>query len=168
MGRQINYYIDRKVENQFIKFVFENGFSILEEDLKNERINIYKDYLTFKTSQNKFFLYKKSYGDIKDINNFKFKIDFIISPVIEFTRTVVIENEKKIVRGRLWYEPKYFLENGELYSKDQSILKDFSMLVRWLKKNVLYTEIIEGGYPIKEYITDEIKKLVEEENYKLI
>lgn len=172
MGRQINYYIDKKTEYEFAKFLFTKDFNIIFEDVKNKEIYFCKniqDYDKLKDLKCELFIYKDSYEIEKYINKSNYRrIDSTISPVIEFTRTFIIEEEKKIVRGRLWYETKYFNENGELVAKDERILKEFNSLVKWIKKNVLYTTIMECGYPVKEYITEEIKKLVDEDGFALI
>lgn len=58
-------------------------------------------------------------------------------------------------------------EYGEVIKKPEGFLKDYQMLVRWIKKHVPYQEMKAGDAVIKEYVNDELKQ-VQEEGFWLI
>lgn len=168
MGKQINFYMDKKVEDEFIKFIYKIKFEVLEENEEKKRIESYKKYDEFNPKGIQLFLYKKNYGNIVKLKNCDCAINSISSPVIEFMRTIIIDCDKEIVGGRIWYEQKYYNNDGELIKKNEQILKDYNMLVRWIKKNTIYTDVNNLGFTSKYYVTKEIEKILEKNNYVLI
>lgn len=89
----------------------------------------------------------------------KARIDILKSPVIEFSKTIIKAEQKKILRGRLWISDQYYGEEGNLIKKEKVFVKDYQMLRRWIKKYIPYQEIKKGEYLVKEYINDELKEL---------
>lgn len=89
-------------------------------------------------------------------------INTIESPVIEFSKTVINEEKKKVLRGRLWISPWYYGKDGSAIKKEELFIKDYEKLVRWIKKNVPYQQIKAGDYVVKEYASDEIVALQED------
>lgn len=152
MGKQINFYMSEVIQNRFIEYLCHNHFIFLD---KNSAIidepksnNILGGYL-----------YKHDYGNIimrQDINDY---MDSIKSPVIQFGKTIIKEEKHRILRGRLWVEDKYYDEEGKLLIKERELLKDYQMLVRWVKKNVPYQKIALDEYFTKEYVNDELIEL---------
>ncbi len=167
MGKQINFYIEKELEEKLIQQLFNEGFVIVAEDLDNKELVTYDEFQKVNPKVYIMYLYKKEFGKLIIDKECEFRLDCLRSPIIELTRTL-IKNDKKIVtRGRLWVETKYYDENGEIILKDSILTKEYNSLVKWVKKNVPYQEVMKGEYVIKEYITDNMKSLAES-GFKLI
>jgi len=158
VGKQINFYMNKDIEEKFIEYLNINEFNFLDYDFKNNKVIV----LSSEAKAQSLYLYKKVYGDYFMQNGDLVRLDIIKSPVIEFTKTQIKEESKKVKRGRLWLNEQYYNEEGTIVKKDTLLIKDFNSLVRWIKKNVPYQEIKKGEHYIKEYANDEIKKLGEE------
>lgn len=162
MGRQINYYMDEKTENEFIEYIFSRDFLIISEDLKNQRILIYNNINEVDYKQNRLYIYKRGFENIITNHNCDYKIDSIESSVIQFVKTSIRNEEKEISRGRLWFESKYYGKDGEIIFKNPLLTKEYESLVRWIKKHTTYQEVNHNGYMIKDYVTNSMKKLSDE------
>lgn len=154
MGKQINFYMSEKVQVSFIEYLEQNQFVFLDDG---------SQIVDQPLSPNVFelYLYKQDYGDVimrQDINEI---MDSIKSPVIQFGKTTIKKEKKKVLRGRIWISDQYYDENGILIKKDEEFVKDYKRLVRWIKKNVPYQEIRKGEFIVKEYVNDELKELQE-------
>jgi len=53
---------------------------------------------------------------------------------IEFIRTNIKSVEKKISRGRLWIEPKYYNESNIIIHKNPEFINEYYALTKWIKK----------------------------------
>lgn len=155
MGRQINFYMSKSVQEAFIDYLCQNNFLFL---------NYQAEYIDKITSDNIFdlYLYKHNYGDIIICQDYVKRIDSLKSPVIEFQKTTIKENEKKVLRGRLWLLPQYYNDEGIKVKKEEALLKDYQLLVRWVKKNVPYQKIRKGDYYVNGYANDEVVDLQNE------
>lgn len=148
--------MDAETQNNFIDFLEKEEFVML--DNKNKMIN---------EPQNKnmygFYLYKIRYGNVffRQDNI----IDSIKSPVIQFSKTIVKDEIKKIKRGRLWMQDS-FSKEGVFVRKDETFIKDYNKIVRWIKKNVPYQEVDKEGFVVREYVNNKVK-LLHEEGYSL-
>jgi len=159
MSKQINFYMSQSVQYQFIEYLKKELFQFIDNNYKKIEKPDAGDIFGM-------FLYKPSYGKImiqQDTN----VIDSIKSPVIQFNKTIMKEEENKILRGRLWLSEQYYDEKGDLVSKEAMLLKDFQKISRWIKKNVPYQEIKKGEYLVKEYVNDELKELQEKQGLLL-
>lgn len=164
MGRQINFYMNKEVEQKFMEYVLKLNFCIIELDRINKKLN----YITKVDELNlikyiNIYIYNKEYGEISFWDDkLKYTFDHIINPVIQFSRTTFNEKEKTIGIGRIWYEHKYYADDGLIVEKDIRLLKDYEKLVRWIKKNVPY-QIIDRGtidsgpFITKDYVNDDLK-----------
>ncbi len=152
MGKQINFYMSENIQMSFIKYLEQNQFVFLDNNSK---------IISQPASMDVFgiYLYKKNYGDIIMHQYNKEIMDSIKSPVIQFSKTVINEEQKRILRGRIWISYQYYDEQGELIKKDIEFIKDYKMLTRWIKKNIPYQEINKGDFLVKEYVSDELKVL---------
>ena len=65
------------------------------------------------------------------------------------------------MRGRLWIADWYYDDEGNLVKKEGILVKDYQILIRWIKKHVPYQEIKKGEYLVSEYVNDELKKMQE-------
>lgn len=155
MGRQINFYICENIQNSFIEYLQDNQFDFLDRN---------SDIVNQPSSMNVFslYLYKSNYGELVMQQGNGASMDTIKSPVIQFCKTGIKKEQKKILRGRLWIATQYYDDEGNWVKKSELFVKDYQKLNRWIKKNVPYQEIRKGEYLVKEYINDELKKLQEE------
>ena len=167
MGRQINFYMSKEVENEFFKFLKKENFEFLIRDNKNNVLTRLYEIKYSEFNQNYAYLYKPEYEELFMKDEPLVRIDQIASPVIDFTRTNIDHDEKIVIRGRIWIETKYYNSSGELVEKNAELVKDYNRLVRWIKKNVPFREIIQEDYVEKEYANDEIVELVNQ-GYRLI
>lgn len=158
MGKQITFYIEKELEDEFIAYVFEKGFVMLHSDLEEKEILTYNESLQINEKAYILYLYKKDLGEIVTDKNCEYRLDCTRSPLLEFTRTLVKQDKKVIVRGRLWAELKYYDKNGDIIFKNSQLEKEFDILAKWLKKRIPFQEVKKGEYIVKEYITDNIKE----------
>lgn len=144
MGRQINFYMDKKTEEEFIAYL-EESFLLVDSNNKMYK-NEERTYL--------YYCYKEDYGELV-FRNDNGKIDSYKSPVIEFIRTRLLEEKKQIGRGRIWigYEGEY---------DKKLLLKDYQKIVRWIKKNVPNQEYKNIDMVRRAYISNDLLNLGEE------
>jgi hypothetical protein len=152
MGRQINFYMSETVLAELIEFLKQNQF-------------VYYDYCANKVDNvadkklYTVYLYKENYGVFLRNKSDSRYIDFMDGPVIEFSKSMIDAETKKLIRGRLWMDGWYFDEAGNKVKKSELLTKDYEKLVRWVKKHVPYQEYEQKGYILKEYINDEVIEL---------
>ena len=135
MGRQINFYMDKEVEKRFITFLLQNDYKILYDDTIEKEI---KDIINVNDIKEYGFLYvyKEEYGKIIYYEHYgRERIKGINSPVFDFSRTKILEDEKGIREGRIWVNTDLEFKSPDI--KEQ-FLKDYGKLVQWIKKNVPY------------------------------
>ena len=159
MGKQINFYMDEVIEIEFIKLIINEGFILLYTDLEQRKLLSIESVEQFGGRVNRFYLYKGELGNIVNDKFRSFDIDTLRSPVIEFSRTIVNSEEKKITRGRIWVETRYYGDNDGLVAKNPLLEKEFNKLVKWIKKNIPYQDTIQGDYILKDYISNNLKEL---------
>lgn len=159
MGRQINFYIEKELEHQFMQFVFNKGYIIGGENLRNKQLIVFKNVKDIDPKIYSVCLYKEEYGQLIVENDCDYRIDYNKSPVIEFTDTFINYEEKSVMRGRMWMQPKHYDEHDNVVSKDLRLTKDCTSFVRWIKKYALYQEITKGKYIVKEYISENMKPI---------
>ena len=151
MGRQINFYMSNDAQERFINFLNKNEFVFVDCNA-----SIINDILD--DSIREIYLYKQDYGNIIMRRNDKVNIDSLNGPVIEYIKTKILEDQQTVLRGRLWIETKVYNEPA---NKGESLLKDYQMLVRWIKRNIPYQQIKKKDHYIKGYVNDELKELQE-------
>lgn len=155
MGKQINFYMSKSVQESFIEFLLKNQFAFLDKSAslvkQDNSDNIESVYL-----------YKANYGNIIMREEGAVGIDVIKSPVIQFRKTIIKEEKKAILRGRLWMASQYYAEDGIVIKKNDLLLKDYQLLVRWIKKNIPFQKIEKGKHSVNEYISNELKNLQDE------
>jgi len=162
MGKQINFLMDLDTENLFKDIILHEG-EILFEGINSEPISIIA--LPEEFSSNDWYsvyLYKKEFGELffNKLPNGNLYIDTIKSPIIEFIRTVVRDDENEVSRGRLWYENKYYDDEGKLIHKSEELNIWYDCLCKWIKKNLPKTEIYIRSEKYKENISSGIKELI--------
>lgn len=154
MGKQINFFICESIQNSFIEYLQDNQFEFLD---RNAGI------VNQPSSMDVFglYLYKSNYGELVMQPGNGTSMNILNSPVIEFNKTIIKAEQKRILRGRLWIATQYVDEEGNWVKKSELFVKDYQKLNRWIKKHVPYQEIRKGDYLIKEYVNDELKELQE-------
>lgn len=167
MGKQINFFIDKETEEKFFVYLNEKGVAILEG---NNKMPLIVDKLPAPFSEKgwfKLYLYNNA-GDliIKKLATGRECVDSIESPVIEYSRTIIREDSKEISRGRLWFETKYYNDDGELVQKDIRLEEWYKELCKWIKKNAPKTDL-NIGEKRKEYISKSVLQLLEQ-GYKIV
>jgi len=164
MGKQINFYMSKDVEAEFIEYLKQNNFIFLHIDFKNNKII---DTHGETNNSSALYLFKEVYGDIIMQEGVLSRLNTIKSPVIELRRTIIKEDKKMIHRGRIWVSNQYYDELGIIIKKNPQLIQDYNLLVRWIKKHVPYQEIKKEEHSVKEYVNDEMKQLGEK-GFKLI
>lgn len=154
MGKQINFYMCENTQKNFIEYLQQNQFEFL--DSNSNIVNQPSSSSIFGT-----YLYKLDYGEIVMRQDNKESMDTLKSPVIQFGKTIIKTEQKKIMRGRLWIADWYYDDEGNLVKKEGILVKDYQILIRWIKKHVPYQEIKKGEYLVSEYVNDELKKMQE-------
>lgn len=62
------------------------------------------------------------------------QVDSIKSPVIQFKKTIIQTEQRKIHRGRLWLSDQYYADDGAIVKKDSGLVEEYQKLARWIKK----------------------------------
>lgn len=154
MGKQINFFICESIQNSFIEYLQDNQFEFLDRNAgivnQPSSMDVFRLYL-----------YKSNYGELVMQPGNGTSMNILNSPVIQFSKTVIKTEQKRILRGRLWIATQYVDEEGNWVKKDEVFVKEYQKLNRWIKKHVPYQEIQKGEYLIKEYVNDELKELQE-------
>jgi hypothetical protein len=168
MGKQINFIMSKEKENNLKEFLEENNIE-LYFITNNEAVKIinFPEPYSIKGWFN-IYLYKSEFGDLilKKTKNEIVYIDAIESPVIEYSRTGILEKEKIISRGRFWYEPKFYSSVKKLIEKPKGLDDTFKQLSNWIKKNLNKTNITTGkGVVYKEFVSEDMKNLIESKGY---
>ena len=143
MSKQINYYMDKKTECDFIRFVYDNSFVFIRWS-DGTVVNPLEDKSLF------YFITKDIYFPFLKFRNDA--VDVLNCLVIEYTRNNIIENKKTVTRGRLYISDAYKESEYSEYKNDFN--NDYNQLRKWIKANVPNQYFINGGIKQKEYISD--------------
>ena len=152
MGKQINFYLDEQTQNQFIDELAANDFvalSAFAQAVSVKESSVYSVYL-----------YKPSYGELIFTRWKTPQIDALKSPVLQFRKSTIKADQRKICRGRLWVADKVVLEGGALLQKSEALLKDYQKMVRWIKKRVPYRKIPKDGLAVPAYASQVLDELL--------
>jgi hypothetical protein len=186
MGKQINFFMDYETEAKFFEYLLPQC------KISNKVVNgemIFIDTLPERFSGQDWFqlhLYKPEMGpcDIVIHDDGKGYVNAYssYSPVIEFCRSVIRTDDKIITRGRLYVVMKYYDKDDNNVSKPEELNKWYNELCRWIRKHLPRREYenpisleyanrmcleygVSPGHMTKEYISDSILRLVQEEGY---
>ena len=186
MGRQIIFCMDREHESIFFDYLKAN--CKISDGIKGDQLNyvdtIQEQVVSQETENTVLYLYKPEFGvyNLDTTENGRIYIDTYSSPIIEFVRTLVLPDIKMITSGRLYVVAKYYDMNDNLQTKHDGLLKLYNKLCRWIRKNLQYHEYfnpytleyvnrmnleygIDKGYITKDYISDSLLALINEEGY---
>ena len=152
MSRQLSFSMDKETENNFLKFLEENDFILIND---NGEILDYNDINTlFVLITRQDYLPHLAYND-NGVNLFD-------SLVIDYIRNNIIVSKKRINGGRIWISDAYKEEQFSMYK--ESFQKDYNIIKKWIQKNVPYQYLyINGKQSVgKRYISNSLVKLLEE------
>lgn len=127
MGKQIEFFMTKLDELEFLKMVVENGYLIMDDKASVIEIDeviessTLSSIITFKNSK-----------ICKSENDF---LDVIESEVIEFSRSLN-RSDNSMLSGRIWGEFKYYNSSQELIAKSKQMNDMYNILVKWIKKNM--------------------------------
>ena len=162
MGRQIIFYIEKELQDEFIQFAFGQGFVLIAQDHEIQQFVKCKQLSDIKPLYNGLYFYKEIYGPYYNTKWSNYHMNDVESPVIQFSRNAVNHEKKQVSQGRIWMQPKYYNVQGEIIEKDSQLTKDYNILVKYIKKCIPYRGIKLGNRIYKEYVSDYIMKLYEE------
>lgn len=165
MSKQLNFYLDKEIEQRFLEFILKYDGEVFYEGGSNIKPITIKD---FPSDDEKYwfslYLYKNEFGNItyKEINNRSY-IDIVRSPVIEFNRTVVREigRNKEIGSGRLYFLTDFRNDDNERVKKPSELDDWFELLSKWIRKGTFKDQ--QTGCYISSPIIDFVNK-----GYKLM
>lgn len=143
MSKQIDYYMDKMTEQDFIQYAYDNSFVFINW-FDGTIVNPYED------KNISLFITRDIY-----LPFLKFRhgaVDVLNSLVIEYTRNNIIENKKIITGGRIYISDAYREKEYDLYMND--FIDDFNKLKKWIKVNVKNQFYTNNGIKQKGYITD--------------
>ncbi len=155
MSRQINFYMDKTTEFQFIQFIKNSGFIFVRRS----------DGITVDPCDDKdlflFIIREKYLQFLKFRNN---SVDVLNSLGIEYRRNNIIEDKKIVTGGRIYICDAYKDEKYSIYMED--FVKDYNKLKGWIIKRVPYQNYYNmGKIKNKVYICDSML-MYSENNYR--
>ncbi len=143
MSRQINYYMGKKEETQFIQFVLGNNLIFINRN-DGTKVNPLEDKGLF------YCITKEAYLSLLTFRNNA--VDILHSLVIEYSKNNVIEDKSIVTRGRIYISDACRESKYLAYADD--FVKDYSLLSNWIKKNIPFQEYVNLGKIQKTYISD--------------
>lgn len=167
MGKQINFLMDKELEQEFFEFVNKSAVVLFEDDN-----GLLEAVDVLPSSDMRYwwslYIYNEKFGDytLNDLDNGKVYLDLDKSPVIEFNRTIIRENTKDMSRGRLWFQNSYWDDEDKLVYKDPNLDKLYQKLCRWIRRNTPKVEVNAKNGVKKEYISKSLIDLIES-GYKI-
>lgn len=154
MSKQINYYMDKNAEKDFIEYIYDNSFMFINW-YDGTIINPYEDNSLF------YFITREKYLPyLKFRNN---AVDVLHCLVIEYARNNIIEDKKIVTRGRIYISDAYKDKQYSVYTKD--FVNDYNTLKNWIKNHIPYQNYNNMDKIYKEYICDSMLKY-SENNYR--
>lgn len=167
MGRQINFYIDRRTELEILDFIKREGGKFMFD--QSGEIVFSDDFDKFRSAQNgwlKCHFTKESFAPPKIERVFneymgrEFDHCSISScEIIEFDGGVVNLSDKKARGDRVYMVSDYYDEAGELAKKGENFIKFYERPVGFIKKFAPRQEVAAGGYTFKIYVSDRVFEL---------
>lgn len=90
MGRQINFYMSKSIQEAFIDYLCQNNFLFLDKNATYiDKINSDSIFILY--------LYKHNYGNIMIRQDCIKHIDSLKSPIIQFKKTIIKESKKEVL-----------------------------------------------------------------------
>ena len=163
MGRQINYYMEHESFLQVARIALECGCEIVKEDLNVRPTTVIRtrDITAITPRDWMFWFYVPEAGELVT-NNYECgeRVDHGFSEsgnaLIEAGVSLILEDEKKVRRNRLYVPSGYYDGNGVWIPRPKCVDKIYNKLVRQVKKLTTYdgfcyyTEycsgLIDNGY----------------------
>ncbi len=143
MSKQINYYMDKETEILFIRYIRDNGFIFLKF-ADGAKVNPNNDCGLI------FLVTKERYHSLIEYKNKS--VNVLKSLVIEYSRNNIIEDKRIVTKGRIYISDAY--KEPQFASYRDSLISDYNLLYKWIKKNVPFQTYNNMGKIQKEYISD--------------
>ena len=135
MGKQYAFTMNTFVEYKLMEYLQENGYFVYKNNKEGapSLIDLFAESAPDKGGFI-FYLYKTDFGKLifKETPNGLFYINDTYAPVIEFSRTIVRHETKKIKFGRIWIGMEYYNESGELLKKNEALNIGFHNIKKWI------------------------------------
>lgn len=168
MGRQINFFLHPDDQEDFDKLLKSFGEVVLFRDYNySNKVNTVQDTLIRDIDKEKNRVYLIRPEDFKDIpleyvKNYDYwYVKSNSLPVLHFDRSVY--RDKKIQRGRLYFEPKYVNDIGWVNKPDDFIIWADKIL-KTVRNKLKKYKYQMGSYNYTEYLgANALKWLLETE-----
>ena len=164
MGRQINYYMEYESFLQIAQLALECGCEIIKEDLNVRPTTVIRtrDISAITPSDWMFWFYVPEAGQFATkMYECGERVEHSFSEsgnaLIEAGVSIILEDEKRIRRSRLYVQSGYYNSNDVWIPRPKCVDAVYNKLVRRVKKLTAY-----DGFG---YITEYCAKLLDE-NYK--
>lgn len=165
MGKQFRFIMDESDEKDFFNYVVRTG-KVFQTNKSEGTFQIFSilDELWLKLYLTKDEFDNLSYINSKDGVQY---IDTLKSPVIEFRQTLPRYHNKEIQRGRIYFDNRYYDEEGNIVQKEKTLDNWYKELVGWLKKRLKCVEISSNDKAMKEYVSESLVELIKD-GFKLL
>jgi len=140
MGRQVNFFMLNEDIIEFEKAIRKKEeVIILGEPMYEPKLRIIESLSIKDINDEWFWVYLTRRNDlyaisIKKINKQQYwLIDPLHSPVVEFGKSSF--NGKVLRRSRIYYDPYYYDEEGNVIEKPKDFIKWADSLLRWIRRH---------------------------------
>ncbi|MBK7055435.1 MAG: hypothetical protein IPH52_10330 [Leptospiraceae bacterium] len=138
---QINFYLMEEDIQKISDYIDSQRLVIVAEPMPNKKLNFVPSLLIHsqkKIKVHRYLIFRKEDKDKIEANyivsrNY-FTVNETFSSIIEFIPSEIINN--KFYRGRIFYNKKFYADNGNLTEKDPVFLKVAGDLFKWIKKSI--------------------------------
>lgn len=154
MGRQFNYYADSDLSLKIREMALSLGLEIIKQDPRSKQVTRSHNADDFSREYNIFF-FDEPLGTLSFHRNTGL-INDGSSPVIQVSQTKVNHEEECVSRGRLWVSTSHYDENGAKIVTTPELIKKYTKLVAFIRRNVVNEEVPHGEYRdvyIKSYVS---------------
>ena len=132
MGKQFGFAMDANDEKRFLDMLYNEGQIYFSNSDKPLAVSDLREKWI------KVLFYNSDMGELirenilKDNTTISY-IDSMESYVIEFCQTHVFDEDRRIARGRIFYDTSYWNKENVLIKKNGIIDKRFNQFKKWIK-----------------------------------
>lgn len=152
MGRQVNFYMTRADEREFMRFVrSDRNVEVFKGHFPSQEIPFLAELpQEGEVDGFQLFLWDRDNSPPPIVRYVKeqgyFVPDFFSSEIIEFSRCFI--DERRVLGGRIWAEMAFWDGNPPvLHRKSESFRKWFSRLATWIKRHATRNSVGEYVMP---------------------
>jgi len=137
MGRQINFFMMPEDVAELDAKVKEQGWIIISELMPTQEIITHQNIMNCK--ENRVYLCLPIHIDLLNVvyiqTTQKYWLKEILSPVVEFRRSIINLESNNLHSGRLFYDKKFLNHKTDLIEeKPKEFIKSADELFRWVTK----------------------------------